>query len=494
MESEEIKLQIINEGTFSLAKGENVLSVLIRHNLFDVSHCGGHGTCGKCAVRFKSGAPLPKPGDRRRFTPKQLREGWRLACLAKPQQDCVVEVTSLKKSDFIMDYSLLTGEMSFETCVSPAEGEETENVKETIVVGDLGTTTIVLLLVEPESGKVIDTFRAMNPQRKYGADVISRMEAALEGKDGELSEMVKGCAEEPVKRWIAQGYAPGRIVLAGNTVMTHLFAGYDVSGLAKAPFTPVTTEPVMTQLCDIPCVLLPGISAFVGGDITAGILACREQMNIEHAETALLIDLGTNGELALMGKDGVLCTATAAGPAFEGGFAAQIPGSDVIAMVAELLETGRMDETGLLAGPYFESGVPYGELTIRQEDIRNLQMAKAAVFSGIRILLEESGRRADEVQRVYLAGGFGYKLDVEAACKIGLIPDSWRERTIAVGNAALAGAYLYGKELSRQAGSGVVETEAVKKIKRNTKSINLAEREAFDAYYPQAMELKKKGI
>ncbi len=493
MRKEKINVEIKNGGTFSLSKGENVLSVLIEHGLFDVSHCGGHGTCGKCAVRFLSGAPLPKPGDRRRFMPEQLREGWRLACLAKPQQDCAIEAVFEKQEDFILDCSRLTDEMSSDNRAQCEKEIHEKNIK-TIVIGDLGTTTIVLQLVDVRRGTVVDTFRAMNPQRAYGADVISRMESALDGKDGELSEMVKGCAEEPIKRWIAQGYAPERIVLAGNTVMTHLFAGYDVSGLAKAPFTPVTTAQINTSVCNLPCIFLPGISAFVGGDITAGILSCQKMMQEDKVETALLIDLGTNGELALMDREGILCTATAAGPAFEGGFAAQIPGSDVIAMAAELLESGRMDETGLLSEPYFENGVPYDELTIRQEDIRNLQMAKAAVFAGIRILLEESGCSADEVQRVYLAGGFGYKLDVEAACRIGLIPDKWRECAVAVGNTALAGAYIYGKELARSEGKEHPETEPAERIKRNTKSINLAEKEAFDTYYLQAMDLKRKEI
>nr|MBQ8252467.1 DUF4445 domain-containing protein [Lachnospiraceae bacterium] len=481
MECEEIKLQIKNEGTFSLEKGENVLSVLIAGKIFDERGCGGHGTCGKCTVRFLGNAPLPKPGDRRRFTPEQLRDGWRLACLARPQQDCCIEILFEKKSPFILTQSVLT-----------KAGQK--NDTESIVIGDLGTTTIVLQLADPESGTVLDTFCALNPQRAYGADVISRIGCAMEGRAEELSRMVRECVERPVKQWIAQGHAIKMIIIAGNTVMSHLYEGYDVSGLAKAPFTPVTTGPLNTSVCNTEVTFLPGISAFVGGDITAGMLVCREEMEKERVTTALLIDLGTNGEIALMGKDGILCTAAAAGPAFEGGFAAQIPGSDVISVVAELLEKGWLDETGLLAEPYFESGAPCGEFTIYREDIRKLQMAKAAIFAGIRILLEESGTKADEVERVYLAGGFGYKLNVEAACKIGLIPDNWAERTIAVGNTALAGAYLYGKELIRSEREGQEKSEPAGEIIRNTKSINLAESEAFDAYYLQAMELGKKGI
>lgn len=467
-----IKIEIQDEGAFSLEKGENVLSVLIRQNLFDTSHCIGHGTCGKCAVRFLSGAPLPKPADRRHFSPEQLREGWRLACMAKPQQDCVITKPERGKAEFILEKTLI-GDLSHVTEAAGADGES-------VALVDLGTTTMVFLLVEKQTGKILEAIKKKNRQRSYGADVISRMECAMAGDDEELSRLVKEDITEVLENWQQKGYHPEEMVLAGNTVMVHLFKGFSVEGLAKAPFMPVTTESVPFEISDVNGVTVPGISAFVGGDIVAGMLACKKEMEKDGIKKALLIDLGTNGEMVLFTEQQNYCTATAAGPAFEGGFGGLLFGSDVIRITATLLERGVIDETGLMADEYFETGFRDGPFWFRQHDIRALQTAKAAVFAGIRILLEEAGISENEVERVYLAGGFGYKLNVDAACKIGLIPLVWRERTISAGNTALAGAYLYAR------GSDTEE------MIKNTKSINLAEKEPFNGYYLQAMNLREE--
>lgn len=471
-DSEKIRIEIQGEGAFSLKKGENVLSVLIEQGLFDTSHCAGHGTCGKCAVRFLVGAPLPKPADRRRFSPEELRGGWRLACMAKPMQDCVIIKPALKKKDAVLDKTLF-GDLR-------AEAETPEKTGETIVFADLGTTTVVLLLVEKQTGRILDTYKTRNSQRKYGADVISRMEQAIAGKDKELAQLVNEDLQAILERWKGDGYRPEKAVLAGNTVMVHLMQGYPVEGLAKAPFEPVTSESVTFDVAGVQGRTVPGISAFVGGDIVAGMLACKKEMDKEGIKKALLIDLGTNGEMVLFTEKQNYCTATAAGPAFEGGFDDSLFGSDVIKMTALLLERGMIDETGLLADEYFETGFSDGEHLFRQQDIRALQTAKAAVFAGIRILLEEAGISEQEVEKIYLAGGFGYYLSVEAACRIGLIPSLWKERTVAAGNTALAGAYLYAQG---------AETEGMRK---NTKSINLAESEKFNGYFLQAMNLREE--
>ena len=479
-----IEIEIQNEGTFSLTKGENVLSVLIEQGLFKTSHCGGHGTCGKCEVCFLSGAPLPKPADRRRFSPQQLRDGWRLACMAKPQQDCVIALKERRDDGFILDEVLLFGE---------GEGVSGD---ETMILADLGTTTIVLLLVEKKTGRILETYKEMNPQRIYGADVISRMEHAMEGKNRELSDLVNMVMNTAITAWKAKGYVPEKIILAGNTVMLHLLMNYDVSGLSRAPFEAVTTMSVSFESAGIRGVTVPGISAFVGGDIVAGMLLCKRLMRTEKVSRALLIDLGTNGEMALISPEGNHCTATAAGPAFEGGFGGRMYGADVILAVAGLLRKGIVDETGLMMQPHFSEGYEEGEVQIRQEDIRALQVAKAAVFAGIRILLEEAEISAQEIENVYLAGGFGYKLSVEAACDIGLIPTVFREKTIAIGNAALSGAYLYGCQERMgdldQGGDVLNLQDSVQELIQSTKSINLAEKEHFNDYYLQAMNLREE--
>lgn len=475
-EQSEIKIEIQKEGTFSLKKGENVLSVLIEQNLFDGSHCAGHGTCGRCRVCFVKGAPLPLPADRRFFKPEELREGWRLACKARPQTDCMIKLPESRGDMFVLDRMLFPGMGEQMT----EQGAASEGDVDLIALADLGTTTMVLLLVDAKRLKIIRTHKQLNPQRRYGADVVSRMEAALSGKNIELSDMVNEVICDVLAKWRTEGLTAKKLVLAGNTVMTHLYLKQDVSGLSRAPFAPVTTMSLSFESDGIQGITMPAVSAFVGGDITAGMLACKKQMELQQATCALLIDLGTNGEMVLFTPERNYATATAAGPAFEGGFEPGLYGADVIALAAELLAQGVIDETGLMVQPYFETGYRTGEYSVYQADIRTLQKAKAAVFAGIRILLEEAGVLPEEVEQVYLAGGFGYKLSVDAACQIGLIPSKWKERTMAVGNAALAGACLY-------ACGGDTE-----ELVGNTKSINLAEKDHFSEYYLQAMNLREE--
>jgi uncharacterized 2Fe-2S/4Fe-4S cluster protein (DUF4445 family) len=553
MVKEMIQVQIKEKGTFSLQKGESVLSVLRKENLMDFSHCGGNGTCGRCVVRFLKGTPLPLPADRRRFTPEELREGWRLACMAKPQSDCVLELHFPKEQQFILTKSALMpdglenaeaggGADGLENAETDGESEEPENAEvdgnpkgevcstdNTFLIADLGTTTIVVQLISRQTGRVLATYQEMNPQRKYGADVIARMQQSMAGKAQELADSVRASLERGVRELLnlsekadsgslSDGdnsslknagvetesqkdmrMKPQLLVIAGNTVMVHLLMQYDVTGLSKAPFIPVSTAELSLQAGGMGAVIMPGISAFVGGDIVAGIMACGKKMEKDKITYALLIDLGTNGELALIGPERILCTATAAGPAFEGGATANVPGSDMIKIVAEFLEDGMLDETGLLKEPYFEQGIVRDGVMLHQEDIRSLQMAKAAVFAGIRILIREYGISEAEVDRIYLAGGFGYKLSTTAACRIGLIPVAMRERTEAVGNTALAGAYLYGKEKQRadvspdgerQPGHQPGQSPAADIIRRAA-AINLAKIDDFNEIYLQSMNLQE---
>lgn len=516
MGKELCKVVIKGKGTFSTQQGESVLSVLRKHNLLEFSNCGGNGTCGKCVVRFMKGAPLPLPGDRRKFSPAQLRDGFRLACLAKPQQDCILELHFAQDDAFILTESTIALQSSqpeyspldrgvWQTDAKAGSGKgekEAEGAQyasqvvvkvdpqkygDTFIIADLGTTTIVMQLIEKQTGTAIDTYSTLNPQRRFGADVVSRIQQSVAGNRLLLSECVEYCLECGAEKWVNAGFSPEVIVIAGNTVMTHLLMGYDVSGLAKAPFEPVSTSQLSMQIGQLPAVIMPGISAFVGGDIVAGILACREKMKEDGVSHALLLDLGTNGEMAVIGPDRILCTSTAAGPAFEGGATANVPGSDMIWIVWKLLAHGIVDETGLIEDAFFHQGVTVDGVVVRQEDIRGLQIAKAAVFAGIRILLKEYGIAREEVEHIYLAGGFGYKLSVSAACGIGLIPGSMEERTCAVGNTALAGAYLYGCRYLEG------EKEPAGSVIQSAQTINLAMMDEFNDIYVHAMELRKEG-
>lgn len=205
-----------------------------------------------------------------------------------------------------------------------------------MIAADIGTTTIAMQLRNMADGQVLDTYRAVNPQRKYGADVVSRIQEADDPR-GEAAREMRRMVREILEEGIAAFCAPDRkirgMVIAANTAMIYLLMGYPISGLGRVPFTAEHLDEIITEIGGIRTIIMPGISAFVGADILAGMYAegmgaagredAAERENAAgreavYEEADLLIDLGTNGEMALGNGERILATATAAGPAFEG--------------------------------------------------------------------------------------------------------------------------------------------------------------------------------
>ncbi len=551
-----------------------LLSVLRENRLIGTGLCGGRGECGRCAVQFLDGAPMPAALERKRFSPEELRRGYRLACIARPRTDCVVrllyheepEIPVLSKTIPLSDNFDLIGQEKKQTenqtsgAMECSEDLNTKSgVMEYMIAADLGTTTIAMQLLSM-TGEVVDTYCEHNPQRSYGTDVLSRIQASCAGHREELQRLVCEALLRGLRRFLTCLYGSGCdggdvagrkraavqtgemsgkrrlccVSIAGNTAMEHLLLGYDVQSLGRSPFTPVkigvqeiTLSGLFSCLADtahtlpglsadlaeavgaLPVYLMPGISAFVGGDVVAGLYALRMLPDFSDGAAAweggavrLLIDLGTNGEMAITDGRRMLVTATAAGPAFEGGGESALFGTDRIALTASFLQRGILDETGLLAEPFFSEGVPVetervsvsagtgetADFLMKKEDIRALQMAKAAIRAGIEILWEEMGRPG--VEKVYLAGGFGYELDVEAAFAIGLLPVSLRGRVQAVGNTSLAGAFLMGRALRE----GRIDRRALEERLSSgtvTESINLAKKRDFASLYLQYMNLEE---
>ncbi len=351
--------------------------------------------------------------------------------------------------------------------------------EEEIAAADLGTTTIAMEWYDRQGRKQGEYVRS-NPQRIFGTDVISRIQSAENPMlRRQMQQLVRGVLEEGINYFRQQGGEPRQMVIAGNTTMMYLLLGHDPAQLGAAPFTADYLAGERLMICGVEAVTLPGLSAFIGGDITAGILAC--EMDLQE-EITLLVDLGTNGEMVLGNRGKLLCCAAAAGPAFEGG--SDIWGADMIALTARLQQLGLVDETGLLAEPYFEQGITVGNVRITQERIRQLQTAKAAVCAGIRTLSCAYGLTGPEqIKQVYLAGGFGYFLDVQAALSLGLLPRELEGRIKAVGNSALAGAWLYGRE-----GDAGVRME---RICQNARVLNLAQQQDFGPEFTEAMYLRR---
>ncbi len=364
-----------------------------------------------------------------------------------------------------------------------------------VICADIGTTTIAMICTDIR-GQVISSKPSLNPQGKYGADVISRIKA---GKDPAILEEMK----QSVLKVLSEGAAeclslcsPSAIYISANTTMSYLLTGSDPSELGEAPFK---AEHTCGAVFDLPvkdralkCILLPGFSAFVGADIYAGILATGLCSSEKYR---LLCDLGTNGEIALGNRDHLYVTATAAGPAFEGGPCKGIWGADMIHFASLFLDEGIMDNTGLLKDPYFDDGIMIGSAHVTQESIRALQLAKGAMNAGIRILLDKAGITYDDVEMCILAGGFGYHLDPGDAVRTGLLPSKLLPVCRPGGNTALMGALEYAA-LTGECPKGTDEGTAVPdpmKIFSDLPPhtvINLAEESDFNSLYLNALNFE----
>jgi len=365
---------------------------------------------------------------------------------------------------------------------------------------DVGTTTIVAQLVDLRTGAVLGAQASHNSQARYGEDVISRMIFACgQAGLGPLTEAVtftiNSLIESLVKKNRIRHTDITTIVSAGNTVMSHLLLGLEPCNIRIDPYIPSATRFPQFQAAEVglkahPKALLhcmPCVSSYVGGDITAGVYACAMH---DHHETAALIDVGTNGEIVVGNNEWLVCCSSSAGPAFEGGgikcgtkavvgaiekifidgdsvryetIGGQRPvgvcGSAIIDGIAELLSAGIIDQSGkftLLGHPRIQIVddvpefivAPAGEtatgepIVISEDDVSNLIKSKGAVLAAVRVLLKTLEMDFTDLEKVYVAGGFGAHLDVEKAIFIGLLPDIPKERIRFIGNSSLAGARL----------------------------------------------------
>ena len=377
-------------------------------------------------------------------------------------------------------YAVLFGEDVLDVCEEPP--------RVCMAAFDIGTTTVAAYLLDAADGAVLSVQSCMNPQAEFGADVVNRANYSLEHGMEELSARIREALQQLLVKMAEEaGVSLNEIYavsVVGNTCMHHFFLGICVDSLVHAPYNPAVSEPLVLRTADYglkvhpaaPLLMVPNIAGFVGAD-TVGCLTATQLA--EQEEWTLLIDIGTNGEMVLGRSHQMIACSTAAGPAFEGagiscgmrGSAGAISkvswagdhweyetveneppkgicGSGLLDLAAELLRSGQMDETGQLQEDTVitlaeaQESAGEGPVTILQKDIRQLQLAKAAIAAGIRLLAEETGIRLKEIKKVWLAGAFGSFLSPDNACAIGLIPEELKGRIFAVGNAAGEGAKL----------------------------------------------------
>lgn len=470
--------------------GQSVAELLLTAG-YDMPYaCGGNGTCGKCRIKVD--------GE------------WRQACGWYPAEDIIITEFGWEEKAKMRIAKDTFGKTQNSSCV---------NVQSSCIMAvDIGTTTLVAALADRAGGTVLSMKSRVNSQNRYGADVLSRIRASISGK----KEALQQCIQDDVRSFVkafAMEWADcsiEHIYIAGNTTMEHLFMGDSCERLGQAPFEAVSLSERRSVLDGIAVTLLPGISAFVGADITAGLLEC----GFDKIEKPIFfLDIGTNGEMALGTKDGILTTSAPAGPALEGaniscgigsieGAVAKVRiihdrsvvstignkpavglcGTGVLETVAELLDNNWLDETGRMHPIYAACGYEIVKtkeghpIVFTQQDVREVQMAKAAIRSGIDILLEKSKVSAEEIDRVYLAGGFGSYLDVERAVRIGLLPQEFKKCTQAVGNTSLHGCIRYA--LHKNA------ADKVQKMIASAEEMNLAGDAEFEEKYVQYMNFQ----
>lgn len=460
-----VKIRISSSGA-----GQNLAGYLARAGYPIHADCGGHGKCGKCRVRLDSGVLFANPECTRPAVPDA--DGWYYACRVYGGHGAIV-LLPVQDGDGLTDFagSTVPGDK--------AEMNSSLGIARGIAL-DIGTTTLAMALVSVPDGQVLATTSELNPQKAFGADVISRIGACMQDSTTlpAMQSLLLDRVRDMMHRLLGDKRAE-RMTVAGNTTMLHILCGVSPTSMGAYPFTPVFTDTktLSGSELDLPVdtlTLLPSISAFVGGDITAGILACK--LTDSDAPT-MLIDVGTNGEAVLYTgrlQGGALYAASAAaGPALEGAGISSgvggirgavcavecrdgrfvcrtvqdappigICGSGLLDLVSLLYEHGHMDETGLLMAdrPFTYATGEQGALTLTQEDVRALQLAKSAIRAGVEALCAHAGLTPRELGTVYLAGGLGYYMNVNSAIAIGLLPPEVRDCVQSVGNSALGGA------------------------------------------------------
>jgi len=494
--AEKVKVRLEPAGKeFQVAIGTRLMDVVHQYGV--EFPCGGKGTCGACKVKVLEGDIPLTTHHREALQNNDLSEEWRLACLSTVAGDVVLEVDQ-------WEHIILADNTPFEFVSREGYG----------IAIDLGTTTIVSQLVDLSNGNVVSVQRGLNPQSRYGTDIMSRIEFGIRSHQNQevLTRLSRQVVGQQVRELLQNVDADvSKIVIVGNTVMHHTFSGIDLQPISAYPFQSAdpglqTLHPSQRDL-DLPgethVTFLPCIGGFVGSDILAGIMAAR----IHQSDGWMaLIDLGTNGEIAIGSKEKILCASTAAGPAFEGmnismGMSATtgaisavsaedgelrfhvigdgqprgICGSGLIDAIAVLLREGTINKRGRFTGSSDKIELlPPVYLTRR--DIGEFQLAKGAIATGMQILMDRLGLDHDDIRNVYIAGAFGNYINTHNVRQIGMIeqePDTIQK----LGNSALIGAKM----------SLFQKFEIIHEIREKTEHISLESNPDFQQIFAQHM-------
>ena len=465
--------------------GMTILDFLRENNICLNAACNGLGICGKCKIKIENLKAFE--GERKVLGDKDIDAGYRLACMHS--------VDECDKEAILKDIKESTGSVVLTESFMPKVSHTNICDKYGIAI-DIGTTTVAMELIDLSNAAIIAKASDINSQIAFGFDVMSRIAYTMENVDGlfKLQKSIVHTLNMLIDKLQADtgkvGEDIAEITVAANTVMCHILLGESVEGLGKYPFSPVFTKSRSVAASDIgiksdaKVTTLPHISGFVGSDIVAGVYASglyKDDKNL------LFIDIGTNGEIVLKSGNKLLATSCATGPALEGmniscgmragegaidNFcidenkliyttvgnkeAVGICGSGVLAMVRELLKNNIINVMGAIDIEkqkkaydfiaFDKSDKPFikisDDIYFTSKDIRQVQLAKGAILSGILALVSKAKLELNDISKVYIAGQFGKYISVDSFFSVGLLPIEFFDKVEYLGNTALAGAYM----------------------------------------------------
>lgn len=549
-------------------KGSTLFEIAQAAFIDVATSCNGKGTCGKCRIQLVEGRiGEPHRDELEHLDPVEVASGVRLACRCKVMETATFRVIGDTRHGYRILSDGLMPEFELDPLVIKVSVElprpslednvddlrrveravgrslsakipvatlrrlpgflREEEFKATLVfVGDrligvepgdttgtcygvavdIGTTTVVVSLADLLTGEEVASSSDINPQTRYGLDVLSRIQYIRENPEGlsVLTSLIRenvdrligdACEQAGIDRWGVY-----EAVVAGNATMMHLFLGVDPTGLGSSPYAPVFTSDVRLDASDVDLHIaefglvycLPSVSSYVGADIVAGLIATALYRSDKRS---LLIDIGTNGEIVMGSKDGLFACSCAAGPAFEGmnissGMRASagavervdidgdvsvrtvgdkppigLCGSGVIDAVAELIKVGVIERSGCFAKRTGGNGLEKwsdrflmdnglsrfvicdgdrtdGTVAITQRDVRQVQLAKGAIRSGVLALMNQLDLDLDTVDHIYIAGAFGRHVRLESLARLGVFPESCLDKVDLIGNSSKSGALL----------------------------------------------------
>ncbi|MGN9162348.1 ASKHA domain-containing protein [Clostridium sulfidigenes] len=544
---------------FEYIPKKNLLQLLLENDIFVDNPCNGNGSCGKCKVRVLEGnLPPLSPTERKLLKEDEINADIRLSCLVVPKEDITIEILQKERKhkiltngyvpefefnptiskkifeikmptletqspfedslcealgskkvnwkllrDYESSYGTVTGVFNDSELIALEAGDTTEFLYGVAI--DIGTTTVVAALIDMNNGEELATASRINPQKKFGLDVLTRITYELEHPEGSKEELQKTIVQainEMVEELCSEGKIKKEniyeISIAANCTMMHFLLGVDATSIGKSPYAPVFTTAKNISASDLgikaaKCArvyCLPSVSSYIGADIVAGAYVCELH---KAEENILFIDIGTNGEIVLSKGGRLLSCSCAAGPALEGmnissGMRAAegavedveitengidlkvigeedpigICGSGILAAVKELLRTGIIKNNGafIKKEQLEESDYRYKmiqlngnkrefilkstpeQLLITQGDVRQVQLAKGALLSGFYALLKQATIDMSELDKVMIAGQFGAHLPADSLVGTGILPEEVKNKLVYVGNSSKTGAYM----------------------------------------------------